>query len=433
MKKNINLLILGLFFTSIAIAQAPKYVLLEHFTNTRCGICGGTNPTFYQNININTNTKLHHLSIHSSTPYSSCVFYQANMAPQDARAAFYGLPGTPRVSVNGSSTIGAGAISASTVDNAYCATCSPIQIKVTEQDNGGGNRSATIQVKSIGTPPTGNFRLFAAIAEKTVNYGAPNGESVHHNVFRQFLTATTGDALSLATQGNETSTQFNYSINGNWVASEVYVLAWLYDASVNTIVNSGTKFDAQIIPIELAAWRGSVDGEKNRLEWTTQSELNTNFFEIERSTDGKLFAPIGRVKAAGNSARALKYTFDDEKPLPNIGYYRLKTVDLDENTSLAPTVSIVRKGRDLKNLTVSPSLATNTIQITYFSNNSAVEGRIVDRFGKVVQQFSKPEKAQNTEGGQTQILDISKLSVGLYFVQLIQNNETTSVRFFKSN
>ena len=164
MKRILTLSIYMILFTSITIAQVPKFVLFEHFTNTNCGVCGGTNPTFYQNISINSNTKLHHISLHSSIPYSSCVFYQANRVPQDARATFYGLPGTPRVSINGRSTVNASGITATTVDNAYCASCSPIKIKVIETDNG-GNRSATVQVKSIGTPPTGTYRLMVAVAD----------------------------------------------------------------------------------------------------------------------------------------------------------------------------------------------------------------------------------------------------------------------------
>jgi hypothetical protein len=66
MKKRIAIAFFTFLLTSEMWSQAPKYVLFEHFTNTRCGICGGTNPTFYNNISVTTNPKLHHISMHSS-------------------------------------------------------------------------------------------------------------------------------------------------------------------------------------------------------------------------------------------------------------------------------------------------------------------------------------------------------------------------------
>ena len=434
MKKYITLSFLAALTLFTAIAQSPKYVLFEHFTNTRCGICGATNPTFYQNININGNAKLHHISIHSSVPYSACVFYQANTVPQDARATFYGLPGTPRVSINGGTTVNANGIDAATVDNAYCATCSPVQVKVTETDNG-SSRSANIQVKSIGTPPSGNYRLLVAVVEKTINYNAPNGENVHHNVFRQFLTATSGDALSLAAQGGETVVNYNYTLNGAWAADQIYVLAWLYDETTKAVLNSGTKFDSQIIPIELDAWKGSVVSEKNYLEWTTLTERNTDFFDIERSADGGLFAAIGRVKAAGNASSPLNYGFYDEKPLPNASYYRLKTVDIDGSVSVSKIITLLRKTKMVSNFKVFPSITTQTLNISYIANNNTTisDWRILDGFGKVVQQFSRPLKNPNNDGVSIEIFDVSGLPTGLYFVQLIQNNETTMGRFLKAN
>jgi hypothetical protein len=441
MKKSILLLVFTLFSSLLAMAQAPKYALLEHFTNTRCGVCGGTNPSFYQSININSNPKLHHLSIHSSIPYSACVFYQANTQPQDARASFYSVPGTPRVSINGASTTGAGGISAATIDNNFCTDCSPIQVIVSEINNG-FNRSLNVKVKSIGAPPSGNHRLLVALAEKTINYNAPNGESVHHNVFRQFLTTTAGDALSFAPQGGETNVNFVYNTNSNWVASEIYALAWVFNESTKEVVNSGTRFDSQIIPIELASWKGEVSNNKNHLEWTTLTERNTDFFDIERSQDGKLFEFVGRVKAANNSAKLLHYTFDDDKSLPNIAYYRLKTVDLDGQTQISNTLTLTRKGQSLKNLILYPTITTEKLHVGYFSDNGITknEWRIINTFGKVVQQFSKSQNSQNTdgtsrenrEGMQTETIDVSGLDSGLYFVQLIQNNETKTARFLKT-
>jgi hypothetical protein len=122
MKKSSVLIFFSFLCTTLSWAQAPKYVLFEHFTNTRCGTCGATNPTFYQNVSINTNTKLHHISMHSSIPYNNCVFYQANPTPQDERANYFNIPGTPRVVINGTTVVGAGSVTAAMIDNTWCTT-----------------------------------------------------------------------------------------------------------------------------------------------------------------------------------------------------------------------------------------------------------------------------------------------------------------------
>jgi hypothetical protein len=431
MKKSSFLIFIAALCTSISWAQAPKYVLFEHFTNTRCGICGGTNPTFYQNVSINTNAKLHHISMHSSIPYSACVFYQANPAPQDERANYFNIPGTPRVVINGTTAVGAGSVTAAMIDNAYCATCSPVAIKVSE--SGSGTRQALIEIKTLGTRPSGNYRLLAAVVEKTVNYNAPNSETVHHNVFRQFLTPTAGAPITLPTQGGNASlTIYNYTLNPAWVASEVYVVAWLFDETTKSVLNSGTKFDPIVVPLELTNWKGVVQDTKNHLEWATASEINTDYFDIQRSTDSKIFETIGRVKAAGNSASPLAYAFDDEKTLQNSQYYRLKMVDLDGSFTIASVVTLEGKNKNGR-LTLFPSPTNQTLHLSYEAKNTPSEWRIMDTLGKIVKQSLASVKAQNTEGVFSEIVDVSALPNGLYTVQLIQKNEVNVARFVKSN
>ncbi len=412
MKKNTLLVLLLIFITLNAFAQAPKYALFEHFTNTRCGTCGATNPGFFANISINTNPKLHHISIHPSIPYSNCVFYQANTVPQDERATFYNLPGTPRVAINGANTVNANSVTAASVDNAYCATCSPVALQVIETDNGSGSRTATIKVRSVGVPPSGSFKLYAAIVEKTVNYNAPNTETVHHNVFRQFLTAASGDGLTLALQGNETNVTFNYTVNAAWMPSEVYVLTWLQNETTREVVNSGTKFDALLLPIELANWSGQSEGTGNRLTWKTLSESNTDYFEIERSDDSKNFISVGNQKAAGESKIARSYSFVDKtanQATPQ--YYRLKTVDLDGTFALSSVISVNKTEKGKGQIQIFPNPTKDFLSYKMLENDSeTTEITLVDLVGRVV----LTQKLSNTEGG----LSVTHLKPGTYIACL---------------
>jgi hypothetical protein len=221
------------------LGQNKKYALLEHFTNTYCGVCGATNPGFFNIIKVETNKDIHHISYHSSIPYTQCPLYQANKTEQDARKDFYGLQGTPSVSINGANLTSAGSVSASTLTT-FLAQTSPISIKVTETT--GTSRTATVEIKKSSTFDDAlNYKVYAAIVEKKLAFNAQNGEKTHHNVFRKWAKATpdTYNPAGAATQ----SFTYNYNVEGNWVASEIYLLVFVQNTTSKTVVNSGTRFD----------------------------------------------------------------------------------------------------------------------------------------------------------------------------------------------
>lgn len=239
MKKELTFA-LALFLTfTTAFGQAKRYALVEHFTNTLCSTCASTNPSFFTTNQVETNPDLHHISYHWQVPYVNCVYYQANPLPQSERATYYSIPGSPRVTLNGAANTGLSYITPPIIQAA--ATTSAISVKVSETvGTTGAARTATIKVKSVGTVPTGNFKLYAAVVEKKTNYVAPNGETVHYNVFRKFLTLSAGNDIALTT--NEQSIFLDY-IPDLGTSAQLYVVAWIQNATTKEVLNSGTRFD----------------------------------------------------------------------------------------------------------------------------------------------------------------------------------------------
>ncbi len=238
-------LLLSIFLFSAALAsnaQAKKYIFLEHFTNTLCGVCGATNPRFY-NLLKNYEDDYHHLSVHPSFPYSQCSLYQANKTENSARASYYNISSTPSVMINGTRRISAGSITATILDAELNKT-SPIAIQVRE--SGGSMRNISVEVKTLGTKPGGNYRIYVAAAERILNFNAPNGEKVHQNVFRKFLSSVDGDMIQLAESGNSVNLTYNMVIEPYWKESEMYALVWIQDVSTKEVINSGNKFDEDI-------------------------------------------------------------------------------------------------------------------------------------------------------------------------------------------
>jgi hypothetical protein len=101
------------------------------------------------------------------------------------------------------------------------------------------------------------------------------------------------------------------------------------------------------LPVELAQFTATTSGlAAVRLTWATASEKNSAVFEVERSADGRTFARIGTVAAAGSNSSARSYALLDTK-LPTGAatlYYRLKQVDADGTFSYSPVRTVTLTG-----------------------------------------------------------------------------------------
>ncbi|HYV92665.1 MAG TPA: T9SS type A sorting domain-containing protein [Chitinophagales bacterium] len=84
-----------------------------------------------------------------------------------------------------------------------------------------------------------------------------------------------------------------------------------------------------ILPIELVNFFAACEGDNTiTLRWQTASEINNNYFAVERSSDGINFEQIGvNVPGSGNSNTIHDYSLTDLQPLSGVSYYRLKQVD----------------------------------------------------------------------------------------------------------
>ncbi|MFN4079398.1 MAG: Omp28-related outer membrane protein [Saprospiraceae bacterium] len=236
--------LLFIAFAGQLTAQGPfkRYVMIEHFTNSNCGICASRNPAFFNTINAQSN-QVHHLAVHPAVPYPQCVFYQANTTENNALAANYNIAGTPRVALNGALLPAGNPLLPLASFNAALGQSSPLHVRVLETS--GMSRTVTVELSVQAPVPAGNYRLFVAVAEKTINQLTPNGESVHRNVFRQMLNTVNGQAVNLS-PGQVYTFSFSYNIASNWNANEIYALAWVRNMDNKEILNSGASFDETI-------------------------------------------------------------------------------------------------------------------------------------------------------------------------------------------
>jgi hypothetical protein len=188
----------------------------------------------------------HLVSFYPGTPYSSCIFYQANQSENRARLSFYPqIFGTPTVIINGEEARGSAGLSNTLLDD-ITGNETWLQVKVEESD--GVTRDVTITLENFGGSSVGAGKLYAIVVEKEIMYFAPNGENVHHNVFRRFLSSTNGDQVDLSS--DIAVKNYQYQLDAEWQADETYVIAWMTGSLSKEIINSGTKFDDLILSSE---------------------------------------------------------------------------------------------------------------------------------------------------------------------------------------
>lgn len=218
------------------MAQVERTVIVEHFTNTRCGICASKNPAFYEVLDEFPDVL--HIAYHPSSPYAACIFSAHNPSENDARTNFYGIyGGTPRAVLQGnvvpvqSPLVSAGDLEAVLGGNSdYMITLSQDQVNENMVDT----RIVVKRVSGSGEMT----RLYAVIAEKEVGYEAPNGENLHHDVFRKVLI---DEDIDLQNINDSIVLDRSYDIDNEWLDEELFITAMVQDKESKEILQAAAS------------------------------------------------------------------------------------------------------------------------------------------------------------------------------------------------
>jgi hypothetical protein len=172
------------------------------------------------------------------------------------------------------------------------------------------------------------------------------------------------------------------------------------------------------LPIELLSFTSSCDNEMGIvLEWLTATELNNDFFTIERSIDAINFESIGEVQGQGNSAYQHTYYFRDMISNGGITYYRLKQTDF--NGAFTYSEIIAENCEEYFSYLIYPNPMTDVLYIQAQQSTNDIYFEIIDFKGSIVKQsyFAKSTS-----------VSVSDLSAGIYTLRLSNKNKE---QFFK--
>ncbi|MCW8896664.1 MAG: T9SS type A sorting domain-containing protein [Flavobacteriales bacterium] len=171
-----------------------------------------------------------------------------------------------------------------------------------------------------------------------------------------------------------------------------------------TIEDVGSCNCSQILPIELLDFSGEIyDDISNVLKWATLTEVNNDYFTLERSTDAINFETIAVIPGSGNSSTFMNYNFIDVLPNKQIPtyYYRLKQTDFNGKFEYFDMVAISRK----KGNQLSAFVYDNQLNI---QSEEAFVIQLLDLTGRVVYSNESQEN----------IIDLSFLSKGVYIYRI---------------
>jgi hypothetical protein len=93
-----------------------------------------------------------------------------------------------------------------------------------------------------------------------------------------------------------------------------------------------------------------------KLVWATASELNFDYFSLQRSKDGFNFEEIARVNGHGTSSQRHEYSFEDKSALLGKSYYQLTSVDFDGYSETFDIISVDVTGERAANIYPNPVL-----------------------------------------------------------------------------
>jgi hypothetical protein len=290
----------------------------------------------------------------------------------------------------------------------------PVQVRLpfadTEYDNlvsvANSNTSISDDIATINdiklTKYSGPLNVNSSAIDNCVSTGGSGGGTLH-------LQSLNGLTTSYS---NVTSSKFI-----DFTISE-FSEFWLH-ASVN---NSP-------LPIELLDFTVLAHEDHIQLNWVTATEINNDYFNVERSENGLSFESIGEVAGSGNSNKQISYELFDDSPIIGTSYYRLKQTDFDGKFEyfklIAVNFSMDEGGICTLHVYPNPCVGSCVIDLKDCPlENSQVNIELYDAFGKkIVNRITPKSKDKDIS---FHLNSSNNLAPGVYIVRSTANGKNES-------
>ncbi len=293
------------------------------------------------------------------------------------------------------------------------------------------------------TPPAGG-----AVYAGSSPYGNPGTGFSYQYVI---VNNATGNIVGISATPNLTNsttypvgtyTVYGISYNQSIATALNAYVGQSFTALTNQIANNPSTFCANLsknsvyvqvsgsVPVTLVDFRARKSGaDKALLEWSTATEINSDYFVVERSANGTDFSTvIGKTGAAGNSTSLKAYNLTDNQPLAKWNYYRLKQVDKDGSMKYSQVVALNFEAASSL-MVVYPNPAHTSLTLEYNAGRAGkLALQVTDSRGAIV----KVESINVNTGRNVANLNITNLVPGVYILRSIAaDGNTIFTKFIK--
>lgn len=163
------------------------------------------------------------------------------------------------------------------------------------------------------------------------------------------------------------------------------------------------------LPIELLNFLARPEGDVVSLMWATASELNNDFFTIQKSVDQTNWETISIVSGAGYSTSVLYYNSIDDQPANGLNYYRLVQTDYDGRQETSPVRAVSFGSEEKLPLLVFPNPASDFLLV----ESSASELADLHLYNAIGQEITN-EVAFTSLSENRIMIDVNGLKSGMY-------------------
>jgi len=235
------------------------------------------------------------------------------------------------------------------------------------------------------------------------------------------VTASCGTGISGCPGTKPTPSCYKVNLGGLTIGQTYYFMIDGFEGSnCSYTVQFGP---GSVLPVELSSFNTECINGKAVITWSTQSEINNDYFTLEKATDGINFTPVATVKGHGNSSIINNYLVTDNEA-QGIAYYRLQQTDYNGEFNYYPMKSLNCKASVDFNIFPNPANHNMTLQMDQkLSTQFAV--LIFNGLGEMVYTNTfKPDIDNYTINLPEHLAD------GIYLIQVISNSTVITKKVY---
>jgi hypothetical protein len=182
-----------------------------------------------------------------------------------------------------------------------------------------------------------------------------------------------------------------------------------------------------ILPVELLSFTARPAGNSVDLNWKTATEIDNDYFTVQRSRDGVHFIDVGKVAGAGTTQKVQKYNFLDRNVSSGRHYYRLKQTDYDGAFKFSAIERVDIESESESQFLIYPNPVANTFAFKAITQYKIQTVTVINAQGVSIGAI----ELTSIDGMHTGEFDLSNHPVGFYILKAVHDHGAAHVKIIK--